>query len=116
MRKIIIHENQKGLLFQNGKFTALLGAGKYYECFGRTIEVVSRGLPLKSAYCPTETLLADRDVQKETLAFEVGDRQIALYFEGGRFKQSFLSGRHAVWKTTDEQTVQIAELSEPLAN
>lgn len=116
MKKVTINENQKGFLFKNGKYTALLGAGKYYECFGRSIEIVPRDLPMKSAYCPTETLLADRDVQKEVISFEVGDRQMALYFAGGRFMQSFLSGKHAVWKSADEQTVQIVELSEPLAN
>ena len=30
MKKVIIKENEKGLLFVNGKFKKLLEAGKYY--------------------------------------------------------------------------------------
>ena len=41
MKKVVINENQKGLLFRNGKFEKLLGAGKYYCYGGRVIEVLS---------------------------------------------------------------------------
>ena len=41
--KVIIQENQRGVLTKNGKFVSLLGAGKYHAFCGRSIELLDVG-------------------------------------------------------------------------
>ena len=64
MRKVIINENQRGLLFKNGKFVRLLYAGKY-RLFGENIaEVLSTDGELYSARCSLETLLRSKEIAR----------------------------------------------------
>ena len=37
MEKVVVNENQRGLLFKNGKFINVLDPGKYYVWGGREI-------------------------------------------------------------------------------
>ena len=39
MKKVIINEKQKGLVFENGKFSRLLSAGKYRFLKNKDVEV-----------------------------------------------------------------------------
>ena len=41
MKKVIINENQRGLLFKNGKYVKMLEAGKYFSYGGKEIEVLN---------------------------------------------------------------------------
>ena len=51
--KTVIHENERGLLFENGRYVKMLSPGKY-RTFGsrKTIEVVSAEHKLESDFCP----------------------------------------------------------------
>ena len=51
MRKVIINENQRGLLFKDGRYVKMLEAGKYLEVFDRIIEVCETSQPIHSFAC-----------------------------------------------------------------
>lgn len=114
MKKIIVNENQKGLLFKNGKFVKLLEAGKYRLFGGRTVEVLSMELPLASMTCSLDTLLANGEIAEQTAVVEVGDQQIALHFEDGKFDYALTTGKYAFWSTQRKHTFQLVDISTPV--
>ena len=59
MKKVIINENQRGLLFKNGKYVKMLPAGKYFSYGGKEIEVLNLDQPIISDKCALDIILCD---------------------------------------------------------
>ena len=53
MKKVIINENQRGLLFKNGKYVKMFPAGKYFSYGGKEIEVLNLEQPNEQKKEPT---------------------------------------------------------------
>ncbi|MEG2000868.1 MAG: slipin family protein [Evtepia sp.] len=113
MKKIIINENQRGFLFQNGRFVKLLGAGKYHAFGDREIEIVSLTEPLASAKCELDTLLAGGEIAKQTSVIEVADQQLALHTVNGKFDGVLCRGKYAFWSVVDRHAYQLVDISTP---
>jgi len=113
MKKIIVQENQKGFLFQNGRFKKLIGPGKYYLFGDREIETVSGNHAVQSKQCPLSTLLEKKEIQALTETVEVGDETIVLHFENGKFCGVLPTGKYAFWKDDKEHTFQSIDIREP---
>lgn len=116
MKKIIISENEKGLLFKNGKFVKLLDAGKY-RLFGDS--VVERR-PMDELYgellpsgCSLETLLRNQEIARQTDVVDVGEQEIALHFVDGRFVQALKKGKYAFWSVERKHEFQIVSIANP---
>lgn len=102
--KTIIHENQKGLLFKNGKYIRLLDAGKYYTFLNHSIEIVSLDEKLMSTYASLETLLKDSSIQQSTTIVEVQDEEIALHYVNEHFVEVLPVGKYAFWNSEHQHT------------
>ena len=113
MRKIIIHENQKGFLFKNGKYIKLLDAGKYHLFGDREIELSGLGQHIVSSRCSLETLLADQAVAERVTVVEVGDEELALHYVNGKFASVLGFGKHAFWSVVDRHEFKIVDISTP---
>lgn len=113
MKKYVINENQKGLLFKNGRFVKLLGAGKYLAPANREIEVVSVSQPLVSRRCELETLLANAEIAALTAVVEVPDQQLALHYINERFAEVLWRGKHAFWAINDRHEFKNVDISTP---
>lgn len=111
--KIIINENMKGLLFKNGQFIKLLGAGKYRTWGGKAIESVSLDAPLESDHCPLEVLLADPVISRETVSVEVEDKQLVLHYADGIFRHALTTGKYAFWKAGKTHEFRRVDLDSP---
>lgn len=111
--KIIINENQKGLLFNNGKFVRLLGAGKYTLLFGKTVEILEIDAPIASKLCGLDTLLAHKEITRQAAMAEVGDEQLALHFVDGRFCNCLRCGRYAYWNDWGTHEFRLVDISTP---
>lgn len=116
MKKVIINENEKGLLFKNGKFVKLLEAGKYH-LFGDS--VVERR-PMDELYgelapsgCSLETLLRNQEIARQTTVVEVGEQEIALHFVDGKFMQALQKGKYAFWSVERKHEFQIVSIANP---
>lgn len=114
MKKIFVNENQRGLLFKNGRFVKLLGAGKYRLFGGRTVELLSMELPLVSMTCSLDTLLANGEIAEQTTVVEVGDQQLALHFVDGKFHFPLTKGKYAFWSAQQKHTFQMVDISTPV--
>lgn len=113
MKKIIINENQKGLLFKNGKFSKLLNAGKYHVFGDAEIEILAVEDAVHSAQCGLELLLANPEIQKQTTAVEVADTELALHFVDGKFVHALRKGKYAFWNGLAAHRFQIVDISTP---
>lgn len=113
MEKVIISENQRGLLFKNGRFVRLLGAGKYRLFGDREIELMSLKDPLVSERCELDTLLADREIARLTSTVEVADQQLALHSVNGKFESVLRRGKYAFWTVTDRHDYRLVDISTP---
>lgn len=116
MKKIIINENQRGLLFKNGKYVKLLGAGKYYISGGKMIEtiVIDPRAIFHSSGCPIDTLLADVNIAKEVSVVDIGDEQYALHYINGKFDGIFtVQGRLAFWNGSYKHEFKMIDASSP---
>jgi len=113
--KTIINENQRGLLFKNGKFIKMLEAGKYHTFGGRVIQVAATDQPLASAFCTLDVLLGDEKISRQTSVVEVADEELALHFINGRFAEALKRGRYAFWSVYDKHVFTAFSITAPEA-
>ena len=113
MKKTIINENQRGLLFKNGKYVRMLDSGKYYLFGDREIETYDMKQRLVPGKCTLETLLADKRVADCLAVAEVGDEELGLHYMNGRFTSLLARGKYAFWSVFDRHEFRIVDISKP---
>lgn len=113
MKKVIIQDNQRGLLFRNGKYVKLLDTGKYYTYGGRAIQVMETSQPIVSDRVSIQTLLRDPEAAKQTAFIEVSDEHMAMHFVNGTFADALRPGRYLYWNVQDEHTWFDVDISTP---
>ncbi len=113
MKKIIINENQKGLLFKNGKYVKLLDAGKYHLYGGRQILIQPVDHALTCPLCAIEPLLRDEALKRQVERVEVGDEQLALHFVNGKFDGILPRGEYLFWKAGGTHEFRTVDISSP---
>lgn len=113
MKKVIINENQRGLLFKNGKYAKMLEAGKYFSHGGKEIEVLSLDQPIFSDKCALDTILSDQAVASNVSVIEVADEELALHFVNGKFVSVLRHGKYAFWSQIDKHEYKIVDISTP---
>ncbi|MBQ8401322.1 MAG: slipin family protein, partial [Clostridia bacterium] len=113
MEKVVVNENQRGLLFKNGKFINVLDPGKYYVWGGR--EIVHQSV-YGEILCPkagVDSLLASIDFASRVLVIDVEDHQLALVYRNGNFVTALPTGRHAYWNEDRVYTMRIVDRTVP---
>ena len=113
MKKVMINENERGLLFKNGKFVDVLGAGKYRTYGGKTIEVVSSDKLVSSAHCTLNDLLKNQKLAKMVKVVEIPAEHILLHFADGNFAGALLSGKYAFWENGRKREFLLEDMSQP---
>ena len=113
MKKVIINENQRGLLFKNGKYVKMLPAGKYFSYGGKEIEVLNLDQPIISDKCTLDIILSDKMVANNVSVIEVADEELALHFVNGKFASVLRHGKYAFWSLIDKHEYKIVDISTP---
>lgn len=113
MKKVVINEKQRGFLFRNGKYSGLLGPGKYWCAFGREIEVSNNEFVVSSSGCPLETLLADEKIARSVFVADIPDGKLGLLFRDGRYSAPLLRGKHAFWNDIHKHEMIVTDISTP---
>ena len=113
MRKVIINENQRGLLFKNGRYIKMLMPGKYYTYGGKEIEVMGLKHSIISNKCDIDVVLKDKTVLGSVSVIEVGDCELALHFVNGQFAEVLERGKYAFWLQAGEHTYNKIDISSP---
>jgi hypothetical protein len=113
MKKVVIQENQRGLLFHNGRYIKLLQAGKYHTYGGRQIEVLDMTAPIASEKVSVRMLLKDQELAAQTTLIEVEDEHLAFHFVNGKFKDVLRTGTYLYWSVQDVHTWIDEDISTP---
>lgn len=113
MSTVTVNENQRGLLFQHGKFLGLLPPGKHWLFGGKTAELVDLSQPVQAVSCGLETLLNCPEVEKITAVADVPDQSLALHFINGKFAGIIPQGKYAYWSVFDKHEFQLVDISQP---
>ncbi len=111
--KTIINENQRGLLFHNGKFIKMLNPGKHYTFGENRIELVSLTQPLISNLASLDILQKNPDIAANTTIIDVADEELALHFVNGKFIEALKTGTYAFWTIYDKHTFTLVNIAEP---
>lgn len=99
--KVIINENQRGLLTVNGKFVRLLGAGRYRTWGARQIEVLDVGSSAMrpAGSVPMHVLERDAGFAAQIVRADVRDGEYVMHFVDGVFRELLTdAGRYYFWK------------------
>ncbi|MDE7230169.1 MAG: slipin family protein [Oscillospiraceae bacterium] len=112
--KVIVNENQKGLLFDNGVLKMILNPGKYHTFFGKTIETLPLEGEISPNSCPVQKIL-DYCPGAKALISEVSVKngEICLHYVNGVFDGCLTAGRHAFWNEYGTHEFQIISTEEP---
>ncbi|HAU65880.1 MAG: peptidase [Lentisphaerae bacterium GWF2_44_16] len=113
MKKIIVNENQRGLLFRSGRFVKLLEPGAYVPWFGAHAELLTLDRTLMSPICGLDVLLADPGIAAATTVVEVADGTLALHFVNNLFVEALRPGRYAFWTVYDRHTFRSLDVKTP---
>jgi len=113
MRKII-NENQRGLLFKDGKFVKMLMPGKYrFWGSNNKVEVCLISEEFKLAGYDLAVFLRDENVQNEISIVDVKDETLMLHYINGKFSQCLTSGKYTFWTVFDKHEFKEIDITNP---
>jgi regulator of protease activity HflC (stomatin/prohibitin superfamily) len=114
--KKIIGENQRGLLFKNGQYSAYLKPGKHTR-YGSAYSVIvlQTASPFKVEGCNLDIFLADPELADEVETVDVADETLVLHFVNGKYKETLTSGRYAFFKIHDKHAFRVVSTKTPEA-
>ncbi|MDR2486821.1 MAG: slipin family protein [Clostridiales Family XIII bacterium] len=112
--KAIINENQRGLLYRDGRFTAYLKPGKHRRFgTGYRVEIVQ----IEDAFNPTgasiEVFLRHPALAQELDTVDVADETLAIHYRNGKYAGTLQSGKYAFWNVHDRHSFQVVDLKAP---
>lgn len=123
--KVIINNNQKGLLFKNGVLADILNAGKYSAGGSKSIEILPLDAEISSKNATTAQILAKAAAKSKNLTSEVTVKngEVCLHYVDGVFANALTAGRHAFWneagahefKTYSTANPKITDIPAPIA-
>ncbi len=113
MKRIIVNENQRGLLFRNGRFVKPLEPGAYVPWFGARIELHPLDRQVASATSGLDVLLAHPAIAKATTSVEVADGTLTLHYVNDLFVDALRPGRYAFWTVFDKHTFRALDVKTP---
>lgn len=112
--KTIIKENQRGLLFKNGKFVKMLKSGNHtiFNFLGYSIELLDMNEAFSVKQYDLSVFLKDEELKKELDIVEVTDETLAIHYVNGRYCETLVSGKYAFWNVYDKNTFQMVDIKD----
>lgn len=111
--KVIIDGKEKGLLYKNGVFKAILNSGKYHVFGDTTIEPVSIFQALVPVGCSIDTIMQTEEGREKLSLIEVSDNEVCLHYLNGNFKEIFTAGRYAFWEDAGDHVFRKVNTDNP---
>lgn len=119
MKRVVIKNDERGLLFKNGNYINYLQPGTYFFPPFVDNEVVKLDINLPF-HIPGKNLnlfLHDQHLAKDLIIIDVKDHEYVLHFEDGRFTALYSSGTYAFWNllkkhefiTIDKRQPEVSE-------
>lgn len=112
--KVIINENQKGLLFDNGVLKNILNPGKYNVFFGKTIEKLQLSDEIAPEKCTVQKILDYCPGAKAMISeVTVKNGEVCLHYVNGVFAGCLTAGQHAFWSEYGQHEFEVISTDNP---
>lgn len=113
--RIIISENERGLLYRNGIFQRLLAPGqrRIWPIFGESLIKLKADGKLDFPEMNLSVLRNDAEFEKSVAIVEVPDDRLAVHFVDGRILDVLMPGTHVYWNIHKKHTFEIIDLTVP---
>ena len=111
---MIIKNDERGLLFKDGNYIKTLKPGKYLFFWPNKykVEVLDINNPFKSEK-DISVFLDDEELKKELDIIDVKDNEWAIYYQDGKFKAVYPSGKYAFWNVLKKNTFKTIDKNNP---
>lgn len=111
--KTIINENQKGLLFRNGKFVDVLEAGKHtFMGSGYRVKLCMINEEFEPEGMNLDVLLTYEKLTNQLAVVDVSDETVVLHFIDNKFKNCLTAGKYAFWNIHVNHTFREISIKE----
>lgn len=114
MKRFVINENQRGLLFKNGKLEKVLGAGSYKFWGQREVEIVSIDSALSPSRCSIDTLISNEDIKNSVNVYDVPAGFYGVRLVNGIVASFFKEGRYVYFKTDSTEELVLFDTSKTM--
>jgi len=112
--KTVINENQRGLLFKNGKFVEYLKPGKHVKLGrGFVVEILHTGSEFKVQGYDLDVFLKNSQLMSEVEVVDVADETLTLHFIDGKYRQTLVSGKYGFFKIHDKHEFKVVSIKTP---
>lgn len=113
--RIIISENEIGLLYKNGIFQRLLKPGRQriWPLFGETCVKMNADGRLDFPGMNLQILRQDQELEKSIAVIDVPDDHLAVHFIDGRIAEVLKPGTYAFWNIYQRHAFEIIDISDP---
>lgn len=111
MKYTVINENERGLLFKNGRYKGLLSPGKYCNFSGRYIEVLDLKKHLLSDKISLDELMDKDEIKNLYEVREVLENHLLLRYIDGRLYGTYPCDKYAFYKGIKGQELVDCDMS-----
>ena len=112
--KTIISDNQRGLLFKNGRFVEYLNPGKHVRLgTAFSVEIVHTGFEFRVHGYDLEVFLKNAELTRDVEVVDVADETLALHYVNGKYRETLGSGKYAFFKIHDKHEFKVVSTNTP---
>ena len=113
--KVIIKNDERGLLFKDGNYVKCLKPGKHFFNPFVKYSVVAADVnkPFDCAGRNINLFLEDRELLEELTVIDVQDNEIAVHFEDGKLVDVLTSGKYAFWNVLKKHDFIVVNITDP---
>lgn len=113
--KIVIKENERGLLFKHGVFVRILEPGRHsvYPALGYTAEKDQTEGVVQAGKLNPKLLMRSEDFAAKVATIDVPDMHIALHYVDGKLREALTTGEYFYWAIYQKHTFRLLDISKP---
>lgn len=112
MLKTIIKENERGLLYRNGRLCELLMPGKYRYFGSAQVEIFLVNEAVRSEFCSIDTLMGNENIASQIKTVNVPNGSVALHYLNDCFVDILETGNYAYF-AVGAHDFKLIDISEP---
>ncbi len=113
--RVIVRNDERGLLFRDGNYTKCLKPGKYTlnPFVSYSLRIADLNKPFDPAGKNINIYLQDQELLKELDVIDVQDHEIAIHFEDGKLTDVLKAGKYAYWNVMKKHTFVVVDIRDP---
>lgn len=115
MKRVLIKNDERGLLFKNGNYIKYLRPGRYfYPPFGSYhVQILDINEPFEVLHKNLNLFLLDQELLTDLIVIDVKDHEYVLHFEDGKFTNLYTSGKYAFWNVLKQHDFITVDIRNP---